>query len=154
MKRTKRERRFVASRAIGKRAKVSGSKVAHDDAGSADPIGRRMAMMMDAPSTSANPEAPLMDRERVTDGGEVARTMLHEAFGAHRAWSDYWFQQMQRTCTVFPQLAASRTPTRVMQVAINSVGASIADFFAVCMNAANLSVARATARAGTDKFKG
>ena len=33
-------------------------------------------------------------------------------------------------------------------------GASIADFFAVCMDAANLSVARATARAGTDKFKG
>ena len=140
MKRTKRQRRLPVTQATSKRSKVSNTKVAYDvSTDPADPIGHRMAMMMSDPSASPSPEFADMGREKMTVGGEVVMAMMHKALGAHRAWSDYWFHQMQRSCSVLPELGASRTPTRLMQVATNSVGASIADFFALCMNAANFS---------------
>jgi hypothetical protein len=82
-----------------------------------------------------------MSREKLIVGGKAAMAMMRQAAGAHRVWSDYYFQQMQRSTALIPQLAASRTPTRLMQVATVSVGTSIADFFAFCMKATNFSEA-------------
>ena len=146
MKRTKRQRPMPAARATRMlRKKASQTKVAYDVAtAAAETIGHRTTMMgrtMIDPSTLSNPEFATMASEKVMVGGKAAITMMHQAVGAHRVWSDYWFQQLQRSLVVIPQLASSRTPTRLMQVAANSAGTSVADFFAFCMKATNFSEA-------------
>lgn len=146
MKRTKRQKSLPAARAARMlRKKVSQTKVAYDVAtASAETIGHRTALMgraMIDPSRLSNPEFATMGREKLMVNGKAAMAMMRQGVGAHRVWSDYCFQQMQRSWTVFPQLAASRTPGRFMQVATDSAGTSIADFFAFCMKATSFSEA-------------
>ena len=146
MKRTKRQKALPAAKAARMlRKKVSQTKVAYDVAtASAETIGHRTAMMgraMIDPSALSNPEFATMGREKLVVGAEAAMAMMRRSVGAHRVWSDYWFQQMQRSFTVLPQLAGSRTPSRLMQVASGSIGTSIADFMTLCMKATNFSEA-------------
>ena len=146
MKRTKRQKSLPAAKAARMlRKKVSQTKVAYDVAtASAETIGHRTAMMgraMIDPSLLSNPEFATMGREKLMVSGKAAMAMMRQGVGAHRVWSDYWFQQMQRSWTLLPQLAASRTPSRFMQVATDTVGTSIADFMMVCMKATNFSEA-------------
>jgi len=146
MKRTTRQKTLPAARAARMlRKKVSQTKVAYDVAtASTETIGHRTAMMgraMTDPSVLSNPEFATMGREKLVVGGEAAMAMMRQAVGVHRVWSDYWFQQMQRSFAAVPQLAGSTTPTRLMQVATGSIGTSIADLMTFWMKATNFSQA-------------
>lgn len=133
--------RATATRSL--RKKLSQAKVALDVAtASAETIGHRTAMIraaMTNPTGLANPEFATMSREKLVVAGEAATAMMRRMGGAHRIWTDYWFQQMQRACAALPELAGSRTPTRLMQVATVSAGTWMSDCMAFWMKATNFS---------------
>jgi hypothetical protein len=153
MKRHKRQKnlstRAKATRTL--RKKLSQAKVAYDvTTASAETIGHRAILIggaMTNPAGLSNPEFATMGHEKVLVGGQAAMVMMRRMGGAHRIWTDFWFQQMQRTWTVLPQLAGSRTPERLIQVATDSAGTVMSDCMAFWMKATNFSEAIADAGA-------
>lgn len=141
--------RARATRSI--RKKLARAKVALDvTTASAETIGHRAAIMGEAmtnPAGVSNPEFATMSREKFVVAGEAATAMMRRMGGAHRIWTDFWFQQIQRTCAVLPELAGSRTPARLMQVATVSAGNLMSDYMAFWMKATNFSEAVADAGA-------
>jgi hypothetical protein len=133
------------------RKKLSQAKVAYDvTTASAETIGHRAAMIgraMTNPSGLSNPEFTTMGQEKVVVGAQAAIAMMRRMGGAHRLWSDFCFQQMQRTWNVLPQLAGSRTPAHLAQVAAVSAGTLMSDCMAFWMKAINASEAVADAGA-------
>ena len=113
------------------RKKLARAKVAYDvTTASAETIGHRTAMIgraMTRPGGLSNPEFTTMGHEKLLAAGQAASAMMRQMGGAQRIWTDFWFQQMQRTCAMLPALAGSRTPTRLVQVATGSAGAWMAD---------------------------
>jgi hypothetical protein len=153
MKRHKRQKPLPttakATRVLRKR--LSQAKVAYDvTTASAETIGHRGAMIgraMSSPGGFSNPELATMGNEKLLVGGQAAMAMMRRMGGAHRLWTDFWFQQMQRTCAVLPQLAGSRTPARLIQVATASAGTLMSDYMAFWMKAGSFSEAIADAGA-------
>jgi len=133
------------------RKKLSQAKVAYDvTTASAETIAHRTALIgrtMADPAVLSNPEFATMGHEKLLAGSQAAMAMIRRMGGAHRIWSDFWFQQMQRSYTVLPQFAGSRTPMRLMQVATDSAGTLISDCMAFWMKATTLSEAMADAGA-------
>lgn len=134
------------------RRKLSQAKVAYDVAtASAQTIGRRAAMIgkaMTNPAELANPEFTTMGHEKMLVAGQMATAAMRRLGGAQRLWADFWFQQMQRSYATLPQLASSRTPARLMEVAVVSAGDLIADYMAFWMKATTFSdtIANAVAK--------
>ena len=133
------------------RKKLSQAKVAYDmTTASAETIGHRAVMIgraMTSPSGLSNREFATMGNEKLLVGSQAALAMMRRMAGAHRLWADFWFQQMQRTFTVLPQLAGSQTPARLIQVATASAGTMMSDCMAFWMKAGRLSEAIADAGA-------
>lgn len=138
-----------AGRAV--RAKLSRAKRTYDMASaSAETIGYRSAMIgreLASPTGFADPEFATMGHEKVLAAGEAATAMLRRLGSGHRIWTDFWFQQMQRTLAVLPQLATSGSPARALQVASVSAGTLMSDYFALWTKATSLSEAVADAGA-------
>jgi hypothetical protein len=152
MKRTKRQKTLPASAKATRmlRKKVSQAKVAYDGAAaSAETSGHRTAKMGPAmmDPTLSNPELSTVSHERLLVGDQTAMAMMRRMESVHRIWRDFWFQQMQRSFTVLPQLAGSRTPTRLMQVATDSTHTLMSDLVAFWMKATNFSESVADAGA-------
>ena len=153
MKRHKRKKKLSttakATRTI--RKKLSQAKVAHDvTTGSAETIAHRTALIgraMADPAGLSNPEFATMSHEKIFAGSLAAMAMMRRMGGAHRIWTDFWFQQMQRTWTVLPQLAGSQTPARVIQVATASAGTLMSDWMVFWMKATRVSESIADAGA-------
>ena len=153
MKRHKRKRPSptLAKATRTLRKKLSQAKVAYDvTTASAETIGHRAALIgkaMTNPAGLSNPEFATMSREKLLVAGQAATAMMRQMAGAHRIWTDFWFQQMQRTWTMLPQLGGSHSPARLIQLATASAGTLMSDYTAFWMKAANLSDAIADAGA-------
>ena len=153
MKRRKRQkalsRTAKATRTL--RKKLSQAKVAYDvTTASAETIAHRTALIgraMADPAGLSNPEFSTMSHEKLLVGSQAAMAMMRRMGGAHRIWTDFWFQQMQRTWTVLPQLAGSQTPARAIQVATVSAGTLMSDWMVFWMKATSASEAMADAGA-------
>ncbi len=120
-------------------ANVSAQTIAHRGV----MIGRELA----APTGFADPEFARMGREKVLAAGEAGNAMLWRFAGGHRVWTDFWFQQLRRSFSVLPQIAASRSPVHLAQIVAHSGGTLMSDCFALWAKAANLSEAVADAGA-------
>lgn len=138
-----------AGRAL--RTKLGRARRTYDMAdASARTIAHRGAMIgreLVAPTGFADPEFARMGHEKVQAAGEAATAMLRRCASGHRMWTDFWFQQMRRSIAVLPQIAASRSPTHLAQIAATSGGALLSDCFALWAKAADLSEAVADAGA-------
>lgn len=106
-------------------------------------IGRELA----APTGFADPEFARMGQEKVMAAGQAANAMLQRFAGGHSIWTDFWFQQLRRSLSVLPQIAASRSPVHLAQIAAHSGGTLMSDCFALWARTAELSEAVADAGA-------
>jgi hypothetical protein len=142
MKRHKRPKK-LSTRAKATRTprkKLTQPKIAYATTASAETIAHRTAPIgraMTSPSELPNPEAAAIGRENVLVGSQAAMATMRRMSGAHRIWSDFWLQQMQRTFTLAPQLAGSQTPARLIQVATDCAGTLMVDCMAFWMKATN-----------------
>ena len=152
MKRNKRQKPSSSGTKAARtlRKKIARAKVAYDvTTASAETIGHRAAIIgkaMTNPAGLSHPEIATMGNEKLLAAGQAATVMMRRMGGAQRIWTDFWFQQMQRTCAVLPALAGSRTPTRLVQVATGSAGAWMADCTALW--AKTIELAEAVSDAG------
>lgn len=106
-------------------------------------IGRELA----APTGFADPEFARMGQEKVLAAGQATAAMLQRFAGGHSIWTDFWFQQLRRSLSVLPRLAASRSPLHLAQIAALSGGTLMSDCFALWARTAELSEAVADAGA-------
>lgn len=133
MKRNKRHKRTLSTRGQSTRPlrkKLSQAKVAYGTRASADRVGHRIAIGKVAtnPAEVSNPEI-------------VSGAMMRRMGGAHQIWSDFWLQQMQRSFDVLPQLAGSRTPVRLLLVAVDAAGTLMSDCMSFWMKSTNFAKA-------------
>lgn len=133
------------------RRRVDQAKVAYDTTtASAQTIGHRTYMMgqaMMSPDGLSNPEFSTMFSEKLVAAQRAAAAMVGQSSGIHRAWTEFWFQQMQRSWAAAPQFAGSSTPGRFMQAAVISAGTLLSDWMALGTKIANVSEAMADAAA-------
>ena len=143
MKRHKRKIRTLSTRAKATRTlrkTLSQAKVAYDETStSAETVGHRTVMgkVASNPAEFSDSDIAPRDQDNLAVGSQAAMAMMRQIGGAHRTWSDFWFQQMQRSLTVLPQLADSRTPVRVLQVAMESAGTLMSDCVSFWMKSTN-----------------
>lgn len=133
------------------RTRLTRAKRAYDAAhASAKTIAHRSAMIgreLAAPTGFADPEFALMSREKMLAAGLAANAMLLRFAGGRRIWTDFWFQQLRRSLAVLPQIAASRSPAHLAQVAVASGGTLMSDCFALWLKTTDLTEAVADAGA-------
>ena len=147
MKRNKRHNRTLSTRAQATRTlrkKLSQPKVAYDvTSASAETVGHRTVIGKVAtnPAEVSDPEVASRNQDNLVVGSQAAVAMMQRMGGAHRIWSDFWFQQMQRSFSVLPELAGSRTPVRLLQVAADSAGTLMSDCMSLWMKSTNFSEA-------------
>ena len=153
MKRRKRSRHPAAAdksiRAI--RRRLAQAKVAYDTTtASAQTIGHRTHLMGQAmmnPAGLCNPEFSTMCSEKLVVAHRAVAAMVGQSGGIQRAWTAFWFQQMQRSWAAAPQLADSMTPGRFMHAAAISAGTLLSDWMALGATIAKVSEAMADAAA-------
>jgi hypothetical protein len=125
------------------RTRLTRGKRAYDMASaSAEMIGYRSAMIgreLASPTGFADPEFAAMGHEKVLAAGQAAAAMLQRLGGSQRIWADFWFQQMRRSITLLPLLAASRSPVQTLQIASVSFGTALSDSFALWTKVTNFS---------------
>ena len=144
MKRNKRQKRTLSTRAPATRTlrkKLSQSKVAHDVTSvSAQTVGHRTAIGKVAtnPAAVSEPESAHSSQDNLVGSQEVV-AMMRRMGGAHRIWSEFWFQQTQRSFDALPQLAGSRTPVRLLLVAVDCAGTFMSDCMSLWMKSTNFS---------------
>ena len=133
--------RAVAKTARTMRGKLSQAKVAHEVAtASAETIAYRAAMIGKEwanPTGLLHPEIATMTVEKAVVAGQVATAMLGRFGTGQRLWTDFWFQQMQRSLAMLPQLAASPSPARMMQITATSAGTMMSDWTSLWFKAGN-----------------
>jgi len=138
-----------AGRAL--RGKLARARRAHELANaSAATIAHRGVMIgreLATPTGFADPEFARMGQEKVLAAGLAATAMLQRFAGGHRIWTDFWLQQLRRSFSVLPQIAASRSPVHLAQIAALSGGALMSDCVALWARTAELSQAAADAAA-------
>jgi hypothetical protein len=153
MKNRKRSRRPVvaAKTARTTRRKLSQAKVAYDKTTAlAQTIGHRTnltGLAMINPAGVSNPEFSTMCTERLVVANQAIAAMLGQSGGIQRAWSDFWFQQMQRSWAAGPQFAGSVTPGRFMHAVASSAGTLLSDWMALAATISKVSQAMAGAAA-------
>jgi hypothetical protein len=131
------------------RRKLSQAKVARDTAtATAETIAYRAAMIgreLANPAGLSHPEIATMTFEKVVVAGQVATAMLRQLGTGQRLWTDFWFQQMQRSLAALPQMAAIPSSARAMQIAAASAGTMMADWTSFWFKAAAFTDAAANA---------
>jgi hypothetical protein len=147
MKRRKRSRHP----AVTMRRRLAQAKVAYDTTtASAQTIGHRTGLiglaMMD-PAGLCNPEFSTMCSEKLVVASQMTTAIARQLGGTHRIWTEFWFQQMQRSWAAVPQFAGSLTPARFMQATAISAGTLLSDWMALWAKVANVSEAMADAAA-------
>jgi len=153
MKSRKRSRRpAVAANSVRTmRRRLAQAKVAYDTTtASAQTIGHRTHLMGQAmmnPAGLCNPEFSTMCSEKLLVANRAAAAMIGQSGGIQRAWTEFWFQQMQRSWAAAPQFVGSLTPGRFMQAAAISAGTLLSDWMALGAKIANVSEAMADAAA-------
>jgi len=153
MKSRKRSRRpAVAANSVRTmRRRLAQAKVAYDTTtASAQTIGHRTHLMGQAmmnPAGLCNPEFSTMCSEKLVVAHRAVAAMVGQSSGIHRAWTEFWVQQMQRSWAAVPQFAGSSTPGRFMQAAAISAGTLLSDWMALGAKIANVSEAMADAAA-------
>lgn len=141
-------RTTVAKAARTMRGKFSQAKVVHDVAtASAETIAHRTAMIGREWANPSHPEIATMTLEKVAVAGQVATAMMRQLGSGQRLWTDFWFQQMQRSLAILPQLAARPSPVRMVQIAANSAGDMMSDWTSFWFKAANFTDAAVNAGA-------
>ena len=153
MKGRKRSRRPVvaAKNVRTMRRRLSQAKAAYDTASaSAETIGHRtnlMGLAMLSPAGVSNPEFSTMCTEKLVVANQAIAAMVGHSGGIQRAWSDFWFQQMQRSWTAGPQFAGSVTPGRFMHAVAISAGTLLSDWMTLGASIAKVSEAMGDAAA-------
>lgn len=152
MKRRKHGRRAtIAAKSVRTmRRRLDQAKVAYDTTNaSAQTIGHRTHLMgqaMMSPAGLCNPEFSTMCSEKLVVAHRAVAAMVGQSGGIHRAWTEFWFQQMQRSWAAAPQFAGL-TPGRFMQAAAISAGTLLSDWMALGATIAKASEAMADAAA-------
>ena len=152
MKRNKRHKRTLSTRGQSTRPlrkKLSQAKVAYGTRASADRVGHRIAIGKVAtnpaevsnPEIVSDPEIATRTQNNLLVGSSAAGAMMRRMGGAHQIWSDFWLQQMQRSFDVLPQLAGSRTPVRLLLVAVDAAGTLMSDCMSFWMKSTNFAKA-------------
>lgn len=146
MKRNKRHKRTLSTRAKATRTlrkKLSQAKVAYDGTSdSAETVGHSTdigKVATNSPGVSG-PGIASRTQDNLVVGSQAAGAMMRMG-GAHQIWSDFWFQQMQRSWDILPQLAGSRTPVRLLLVAVDSAGTLMSDCMSFWMKSTNFAKA-------------
>ena len=153
MKRRKHGRRAtIAAKAVRTmRRRVDQAKVAYDTTtASAQTIGHRTHLMGQAmmnPVGLCNLEFSTMCSEKLVVANRAVAAMVGQSSSIHRAWTEFWFQQMQRSWAAAPQFAGSLTQGRFMQAAAISAGTLLSDWMALGAKIASVSEAMADAAA-------
>jgi hypothetical protein len=153
MKRRKRSRHPVlgANSVRTMRRKMAQAQVAYDTTtASAQTIGHRsrlIGLAMMNPAGLCHPEFSTMCSEKLVAANQAAIAMAQRSGGIQRAWTEFWFQQMQRSWTAAPQFAGSITAGRFMQTAAISAGTLLSDWMALGAKIANVSEGMADAAA-------
>ena len=99
------------------------------------------------PAGLCNPEFSTMCSEKLVVANRAVAAMVGQSGGIQRAWTEFWFQQMQRSWAAAPQFAGSLTPGRFMQAAAISAGTLLSDWMALGATIAKVSEAMADAAA-------
>ena len=153
MKRRKHGRRAtIAAKSVRiMRRRLDQVKVAQDTAtASAQTIGHRsrlIGLAMMNPAERSNPEFSTMCSEKLAVANKAAAAMVGQSAGIQRAWTEFWFQQVQRSWAAAPQFAGSMTQGRFMQAATSATGAFLSDWMALGAKIAKVSEAMADAAA-------
>ena len=153
MKRRKRSRHpaVAATSVRAMRRRLDQAKVAYDTTtASAQTIGHRTHLMGQAmmnPAGRCNPEFSTMCSEKLIVAQRALAAMVGQSGGIQRAWTEFWFQQMQRSWAAAPQFAGSLTPRRFMQAAAISAGTLLSDWMALGAKIAKVSEGMADAAA-------
>jgi hypothetical protein len=153
MKRRKRSRppAVAGNGARAMRRRLAQAKVAYDTTtASAQTIGHRTHLMGQAmmnPVGLCNPEFSTMCSEKLVVAHRAVAAMVGQSGGIQRAWTEFWFQQMQRSWAAAPQFAGSVTPGRFMQAAAISAGTLLSDWMALGATIGKVSEAMADAAA-------
>jgi len=153
MKRRKHGRRStIAAKSVRTmRRKLDQVKVAQDTAtASAQTIGHRsrlIGLAMMNPAELSNPEFSTMCSEKLAVAHKAAAAMVGQSAGVQRAWTEFWFQQVQRSWAAAPQFAGSMTQGRFMQAAASATGTFLSDWMALGAKIARVSEAMADAAA-------
>ena len=133
------------------RRRLDQATVVNDTAtASAQTIGHRtrlMGLAMMNPAELCNPEFSIMCSEKLAVANKAVAAMVGRSSGIQRAWTEFWFQQMQRSWAAAPRFAGSLTPGRFVQTAAISAGTLLSDWMALGATIASVSETMADAAA-------